>query len=83
MKFTGIIEQGKKARIQSPIVSAATCLVFYYFMAGTSVGELIVYLKDAGKESLVWELFGDQGPAWNKAVIPIDEKYKGFNVSQW
>lgn len=80
MKFTDIIEQGKKARIQSPTVSAATCLVFYYFMAGTSVGELIVYLKDAGKESLVWELFGDQGRTWKKAVIPIDEKYKGFNI---
>lgn len=82
MKFTDNIEQGKKARIQSPTVSVATCLVFYYFMAGTSVGELIVYLKDAGKESLVWELFGDQGREWKKAVIPIDEKYKGFNVSQ-
>ncbi|XP_068683863.1 deleted in malignant brain tumors 1 protein-like [Montipora foliosa] len=79
MKFWEDISQGNIARLQSPIISSATCLEFYYVMSGTRVGDLVVYVK-TGNESLVWQLFGDQGREWKKAVIPLKSEYKNFNI---
>lgn len=76
------IKQGQVARLQSPTIPSAKCVVFYYFMGGSTVGELIVYVKTATKEEkLVWQLIGDQGFEWKKGVIPVDSKYKNFSVS--
>ena len=81
MKSWMDIMQGQVARLQSPTIFSAACLEFYYFMGGTTVGELLVYLKTTEKEKLVWQLIGDQGYEWKKGVIPIDSKYRNFNVS--
>ena len=82
MKVWENIRQGQKARLQSPIISSAKCVKFYYFMGGTTVGELAVYVKPAsGEEKVVWQLIGDQGYKWNKGMFSIDGKYKNFNVS--
>ena len=75
------VMQGQVARLQSPTISSAACLEFYYFMGGTTVGELLVYLKTTEKEKLVWQLIGDQGYDWKKGVIPIDSKNRNFKVS--
>lgn len=81
MKFWENIRQGQKARLQSPIISSAKCVKFYYFMGGTTVGELAVYVKPAsGEEKVVWQLIGDQGYKWNKGMFSIDGKYKNFNI---
>ena len=77
------IKQGQVARIQSPPISSATCVEFFYFMGGSTVGELIVYLKTTTeKGELVWQLIGDQGFKWKKGVIPIRSNYTNFNVSK-
>ena len=82
LKFWEDIMQGQVARLQSPTIPSATCLEFYYFMGGTTVGELLVYLNTTTeKEKLVWQLIGDQGYEWKKGVIPIDKKYRNFSVS--
>ena len=76
--------QGQKARLQSPTISSAKCVEFYYFMGGSTVGELAVYVKSASQEEkLVWQLIGDQGYKWKKGMFSIDGKYKNFKVSNY
>ena len=74
--------QGQPARLQSPTIPSAKCVEFYYFMRGTTVGELLVYLKsDSQGEKVVWQLIGDQGYHWKKGAFPVNNTYKDFNVS--
>ena len=81
LKFWEDITQGQLARLQSPTIASANCVEFYYFMAGTTVGELLVYLKSASQgEKVVWQLIGDQGYQWKKGVFPVNSTYKNFNV---
>ena len=81
LKFWEDIIQGQKARLKSPTIASAKCVEFYYFMAGTTVGELLVYLKSASQgEKVVWQLIGDQGYQWRKGTFPVNSTYKNFNV---
>lgn len=74
--------QGHVARLKSPTITSASCVEFYYFMGGSTVGELIVYIKTAsGEEKSVWQLIGDQGYEWQRGAISVDSKYQNFNVS--
>ena len=81
LKFWEDIIQGQKARLESPTIASANCVEFYYFMAGTTVGELLVYLKsDSQGEKVVWQLIGHQDYKWKKGVFPVNSTYKNFNV---
>ena len=81
LKFWEDIIQGQKARLQSPTIASAKCVEFYFFMGGTTVGELLVYLKsDSQGEKVVWQLIGDQGYQWRKGTFPVNSTYKNFNV---
>ena len=81
LKFWEDIIQGQKARLESPTIASAKCVEFYYFMAGTTVGELLVYLKSASQgEKVVWQLIGDQGYQWQRGAFPVNSTYKNFNV---
>ena len=81
LKFWEDIIQGQKARLKSPTIASAKCVEFYYFMAGTTVGELLVYLKSASQgEKVVWQLIGDQGYQWQRGAFPVNSTYKNFNV---
>jgi len=74
------ITQGQKARLVSPDISSgsAHCLQFYYYMGGTFVGELIVYIKK--NDEPLWQLIGDQGSVWKEGVIPLKVAEKTFQV---
>lgn len=81
LKFWKDIIQGQPARLQSPAIASAKCVEFYYFMGGTTVGELLVYLKsDTQGEKVVWQLIGDQGYQWRRGAFPVNSTYKNFNI---
>ena len=65
-----------KARILSRTLQAnsQSCLVFYYFMYGRTMGGLSVFARDrfSEEETLIWSLKGDQGRGWKEAKVPLD-----------
>ena len=46
----------------------SACLLFYYHMYGTHVGQLNVYLGN----KKIFSKVGDQGNAWKKAEVSIN-----------
>ncbi|GFR70367.1 MAM and LDL-receptor class A domain-containing protein 2-like, partial [Elysia marginata] len=52
------------------LATNAACISFWYFMYGSDVGTLRVYLVPSSNASeLLWELAGDQGPQWKQIQI--------------
>ena len=64
------------ARIQSRVLNASdrSCLVFYYFMYGRTMGSLNVFARDrvSGEETLIWSLKGNQVREWMEAKVPLN-----------
>ena len=64
------------ARILSRTVQAnsRSCLVFYYFMYGRTMGRLSVFARDrfSEEETLIWSLKEDQGRGWKEAKVPLN-----------
>ncbi|XP_052225463.1 uncharacterized protein LOC127841012 [Dreissena polymorpha] len=65
----------EKALLFSPLF-VGTCLHFWYSMYGTSVGALKVMWQTSWNNTAprhtIWELSGDQGPAWKQAYVPLE-----------
>ncbi|KAI8492359.1 hypothetical protein Bbelb_298120 [Branchiostoma belcheri] len=63
-------QTGDVARLFSPETSGP-CLEFYFHMFGIQMGTLQVYTRLSGSTDmqLQWELSGDRGDTWNRAVI--------------
>lgn len=62
--------KGEVARLKSPKIQSngnATCMVFYYYMYGQSIGTLRVKVGD----QVLWQLSGNQGDNWYKATVPL------------
>ncbi|XP_078334103.1 MAM and LDL-receptor class A domain-containing protein 1-like [Crassostrea virginica] len=67
--------QGDRCWLVSPRFSATTntCFQFWYSMSGQGIGSLSVIVKypDAGTNTTVWSLSGDQGNRWIQGQVPI------------
>lgn len=50
------------------------CLRFYKHMNGPHIGTLNVYIRQGGKDTLVWTDSGNKGNAWIPAQAPIYSK---------
>ena len=58
---------GDKALLESSPLDDSChdrCFTFYYNMYGTNIGSLSVLLRSNGKDTLLWELKGNQGTGW-------------------
>ena len=69
--------KGDVARLESPWIQSngnATCMVFYYFLYGQSIGSLRVKVGN----QILWQISGNQGHGWYKATLPLvfDGTYK-------
>ena len=61
------------ARLISPVITGKTCIDFYYYMKGTHINELRVYVDKAGqREQLAWHLHGQQGAEWKAGRFRLD-----------
>uniref|UniRef100_A0A8C4RYS6 Neuropilin 2b n=1 Tax=Erpetoichthys calabaricus TaxID=27687 RepID=A0A8C4RYS6_ERPCA len=66
---------GQSARLLSPLVppdEGPLCVVFWYQMRGSKVGALRLSLKNAGEQTPLWIVRGDQGTTWRegRAILP-------------
>ena len=62
------------ARLISPQISTTdgNCLSFFFHMKGLNIRELAVYFQSkSGSRTVVWRVQGDQGDAWQPAVVPL------------
>lgn len=73
---------GDNAFLISPIFPAALgkCLEFYYYMYGSDVGTLNVYLTTLTQNTKIWTKTGDQGKGWFHAFASIKSQ-DNFTVS--
>ncbi|XP_014680988.1 PREDICTED: MAM and LDL-receptor class A domain-containing protein 2-like [Priapulus caudatus] len=66
---------GDKARVVSPLADFPTdgvCFKYWYYMFGTHVGRLNVYMRDsAGKDTQIWTRFGTDIPDWKYTQLHI------------
>ncbi|XP_035658106.1 MAM and LDL-receptor class A domain-containing protein 1-like [Branchiostoma floridae] len=77
-------QTGDVARLFSPETSGP-CLEFYFHMFGPQMGTLQVYTRLSGSTDtqLQWELSGDRGDTWNRAIINhnITDNYQPHRFS--
>ncbi|KAK3734836.1 hypothetical protein QZH41_011753, partial [Actinostola sp. cb2023] len=69
-----------KAQIISPIITGGKCVHFYYYMKGSGVGELNVYIDNRSNRTLLWQNVGPQSAVWIKAIIPITGLTTPFQI---
>ena len=58
------------------------CVVFWYHMYGSTVGELSLYLKNSSSTDLgfpIWWLSGNRGDRWRAGEVEINTP-EDFNV---
>jgi hypothetical protein len=58
------------------------CFDFWYFMYGTSVGSLTVFLENSSGRTSLWSKDGNQGNDWLQAKVPLSSKtdFKVINL---
>ncbi|XP_076003124.1 apical endosomal glycoprotein-like [Genypterus blacodes] len=59
------------------------CLMFWYYMEGTEVGKLSVYIQtpdSAGSDTLLWTRHGDQGKHWRHGRVSLSSPDTTYQV---
>lgn len=67
-------QTGDKARLESPLqqpTPGGKCLEFWYHMFGSTMGSLVVYVKNNVQKSQIWKKSGNQGNLWLKARVTL------------
>ncbi|CAH1255409.1 CSMD3 [Branchiostoma lanceolatum] len=59
------------------------CLTFYFYMAGTDVGSLVVLQNGVGEQrrTELWSIEGDQGQEWKRAKVDVTPPLNGFRIN--
>ena len=66
------------------LLDVTQCLVFYYFMYGSTMGTLRVNQISAdNRTTILWERTGDQGRVWNQAYVDLEERNPLMNVKNY
>ncbi|XP_057298293.1 MAM and LDL-receptor class A domain-containing protein 2-like isoform X2 [Hydractinia symbiolongicarpus] len=71
------------ASLDGPVLqqAAATCyLTFWYHMYGSSIGELVVYIKSGLILTPLWKLSGNQGNKWQQATVYTYRQPSSFQI---
>lgn len=75
---------GDRATLISPIVRAKEgCLVFWYHMRGSSIGQLRLYFSTALASHVMFEKNGEKGRDWLLAKIDVNPSWgtsSGYKV---
>ncbi|XP_031568759.1 MAM and LDL-receptor class A domain-containing protein 2-like [Actinia tenebrosa] len=76
-------QQGMKGRLMSKQYKASSsmCFDFWYFMYGTSVDTLTVYMENSSGRTKLWTRDGNQGNDWFEAKIPLSSN-TDFKVTE-
>lgn len=62
--------------MMEPTASDGECLIFWYYMEGSEVGELNIYLKtpnlgNSSDSGLLWTRKGNQGNHWRHGRVTL------------
>lgn len=58
--------------VMKPTAPDGECLMFWYYMEGSGVGELSVYLRTADNNTVQhWTRSGDQGKHWRHGRVTL------------
>lgn len=63
--------------VMEPIASDGECLMFWYYMEGSGVGQLSVYLQtldNHGSPAKLWTRSGDQGKHWRHGRVTLSSR---------
>ena len=63
----------EKARLNSPRLRGAQRMTFYYFMYGSTVESLSVYVRSNGGEERIWSRYGNHlSSNWTKGCVAVN-----------
>lgn len=67
-------ETGQKAEIRSQnfTISQEGCFTFWYYMHGSNMGSLNVYIEVDGYKNKIWNVTGNQRDIWHQAALNIN-----------
>ncbi|XP_036360425.1 MAM and LDL-receptor class A domain-containing protein 1-like isoform X2 [Octopus sinensis] len=72
-------KKGSNAMIHTtllaPTSTGGNCLSFWYYMYGSNIGTLNVYMTKFGRKVLIWTKRGSQENQWNYAHLNVENDY--------
>lgn len=78
---------GSRGAIMTAVLEATPskgeCLMFWYYMEGSGVGELSVYLQTPGSRKdpiQLWTRRGDQGKHWRHGRVTLLSPHNSYQV---
>uniref|UniRef100_A0A3Q2NV61 MAM and LDL-receptor class A domain-containing protein 1-like n=1 Tax=Fundulus heteroclitus TaxID=8078 RepID=A0A3Q2NV61_FUNHE len=77
-------EPNRSSSLMEPTPLHGECLIFWYYMEGTGVGELSVYLQpiDSQQNSTkLWTRIGDQGSHWRHGRVTLYSPQSSYQVA--
>ncbi|MED6241113.1 hypothetical protein ATANTOWER_028659 [Ataeniobius toweri] len=75
--------RGAMIALMEPTPLNGECLMFWYYMEGTGVGELSVYLQTSGSQenaTKLWTRMGDQGTHWRHGRVTLYSPQSSYQV---
>ncbi|KAK5602804.1 hypothetical protein CRENBAI_025076 [Crenichthys baileyi] len=75
--------RGAMIALMEPTPLNGECLMFWYYMEGTGVGELSVYLQTTGRQenaTKLWTRMGDQGTHWRHGRVTLYSPQSSYQV---
>ncbi|XP_032421781.1 MAM and LDL-receptor class A domain-containing protein 1-like [Xiphophorus hellerii] len=74
--------RGAMISLMEPTPLDGECLMFWYHMEGTGVGELSVYLQTDSQENAtkLWTRIGDQGSHWRHGRVTLYNPQSNYQV---
>ena len=66
-------QDNQSTQLLSPLIRGPKCLRFYYYIYGTGMGNLDVFLwpREEQDNYLMWTVSGEQGDVWMKASVDV------------
>ncbi|CAI9725294.1 and LDL-receptor class A domain-containing 2-like [Octopus vulgaris] len=72
-------KKGSNAMIHTtllaPTSTGGNCMSFWYYMYGSNIGTLNVYMTKFGRKVLIWTKRGSQENQWNYAHLNVENDY--------
>jgi hypothetical protein len=74
-------DEDQRTILYSSHLKHASCVSFYYFMHGETMGTLRVFSETSSKNiNTIWELSGDQGQFWQKISLTVNPTEKFYQI---
>lgn len=75
--------RGAMTALMEPTTLKGECLMFWYYMEGTGVGELSIHLQTTDSQensTKLWTRIGDQGSHWRHGRVTLYSPQSSYQV---